>query len=45
MTVVHLNRTLGSLRSRRLLSMSGHTVTFLDVPGLERLALLPRNLD
>src|SRR3954470_1304967 len=45
MTVVHLNRTLGSLRARRLLSMSGHTVTFLDVAGLERLALLPRNLD
>jgi CRP/FNR family transcriptional regulator len=45
MTVVHLNRILGGLRSRRLLSMSGRSVTFLDVPGLERLALLPRNLD
>src|SRR4051794_5788348 len=39
LTVVHLNRTLGRLRSRRLFSLSGHTVTLLDMPGLKRLAL------
>lgn len=45
LTVVHLNRMLGRLRSRRLLSMSAHRVTLLDVPELERLALMRPCLD
>jgi CRP/FNR family transcriptional regulator len=40
LTVVHLNRTLGRLRSRGLVSVSGHRVTLLNVPELERLAVL-----
>jgi CRP/FNR family transcriptional regulator, anaerobic regulatory protein len=43
LTVVHLNRVLGRLRSRGLLATSGHRVTLLDVPALERLSLVPRH--
>ena len=45
LTVVHLNRMLGRLRARGLLAMSGHRVTLIDIPGLERLALVMPHFD
>lgn len=44
LTVVHLNRVLGRLRSRGFIATSGHRVTLLDVPALERLGMMPREL-
>src|SRR4051794_11875450 len=38
LTVVHLNRTLGRLRSRGLVSLSGHRLTLLNLPELACLA-------
>jgi CRP-like cAMP-binding protein len=40
MTAVHLNRTLGRLRSRGLVSISGRRLLVLNVSELERLAVL-----
>ncbi len=40
LTVVHLNRILGRLRGRGVISMSGHEVKLLDAPALDRLALV-----
>jgi CRP/FNR family transcriptional regulator len=43
LTVVHLNRTLTRLRSRGLISLSGHTVKLIDVSGLKLSAHLSRS--
>lgn len=42
LTVVHMNRMLGRLRGRKLIQMSGHRLTFLDVPAMERLVVVAR---
>jgi CRP-like cAMP-binding protein len=40
LTVVHINRVLGSLRGERIVDLEKHCVTILD---LQRLALLSQN--
>jgi CRP/FNR family transcriptional regulator len=40
LTPVHLNRILGRLRARGVISMSGHEVKLLDASALDRLALV-----
>jgi CRP/FNR family transcriptional regulator len=44
-TAVHLGRTLARLQSRGLVRVSGHDIALLNVPDLERLAVVPRYCD
>ena len=42
LNAVHLNRVLQRLKARKLLALSGHRVTLLDMGALECLALRPQ---
>jgi CRP-like cAMP-binding protein len=39
LNVIHLNRVLRRLRGRELVAITGHKVTLLDIPALQRLAV------
>ena len=44
-SAVHLSRTLARLQSRGLVRVSDRDITLVEVPDLERLAVLPRYCD